>query len=217
MNILADIQKKLKAPKKQINKFGNYHYRSCEDILEAVKPLLPEDCFITLSDEIVYVEGRHYVKATATLHGGESIVEFSGVKGVKPFKISVSAFAREALDRKGMDDSQITGSASSYARKFALNGLLMIDDTADADTADNREETAGKMLNEKIEKEKLDGFLSAHTLSCDELCEKMSSSKNIFELKARKNKYIAVFNSLSGEEQVKVKMASDRRKGELEK
>lgn len=204
MNVLADIQKKLKAPKKQFNKFGNFNYRSCEDILEAVKPLLPEDCYITLSDEIVYVEGRHYIKATATLQGEGKIYA------------SVSAYAREAIDKKGMDEAQITGAASSYARKFALSGLLMIDDTADADTTDNREETAAKKLNEKIaeEKEKSEG---AALLTCDELCEKMTSSKNIFELKARKQKYLKDYEALTGEEQVKVQMAADRRKTEIEK
>ena len=122
---LAKIQHDLNAPKGQHNKFGGYNYRSCEDILQAVKPLLG-DLIITVNDEIVPVADRIYVKATATITDGEH-------------SISTSAYAREALTKKGMDESQITGSTSSYARKYALNGLLLIDDNKDADTRDNRE------------------------------------------------------------------------------
>lgn len=122
---LADIQKKLNAPKGQTNTFGGYKYRSCEDILMAVKPLLI-DLVITVNDEMVLVGDRIYVKATATITDGET-------------SISTSAFAREAVSKKGMDDAQVTGSTSSYARKYALNGLLLIDDNKDADHGDNRE------------------------------------------------------------------------------
>ena len=118
---LIEIQQKLKAPKGQTNNFGKYQYRSCEDILEAVKPHLG-DMRLTLSDDIVEVGGRVYVKATATITDGND----------NP--VSVTAYAREAETKKGMDDSQITGTASSYARKYALNGLFLIDDTKDADT-----------------------------------------------------------------------------------
>jgi len=128
MKELIRIQKELKAPKGQLNKFGNYKYRSCEDILEAVKPLLKE-CVLTLSDEIIEVGGRIYVKATASLIESESSA------------IKISAFAREAENKKGMDDSQITGTASSYARKYALNGLFLIDDTKDADTDEHEKQT----------------------------------------------------------------------------
>lgn len=125
--ILQEIQSKLKAPKGQRNNFGGYNYRSCEDILEALKPVLAEyGAAVLLSDEIVQMGTRWYVKATATL------------KTKEEGSISVTAFAREAENRKGMDESQITGSASSYARKYALNGLFGIDDTKDADTMDNR-------------------------------------------------------------------------------
>lgn len=124
--ILQQIQSKLKAPKGQRNTFGGYNYRSCEDILEALKPVLAEyGAAVLLSDEIVQMGSRWYVKATATLKTEKE-------------SISVTAFAREAENRKGMDESQITGSASSYARKYALNGLFGIDDTKDADTMDNR-------------------------------------------------------------------------------
>jgi len=123
MEALTRIQLLLKAPKNQYNKFGNYNYRSCEDILEAIKPLL-EGATLTITDDIVVIGQRYYVKATATFTLGDKI-------------ISVTAFAREEETKKGMDASQITGSASSYARKYALNGLFLIDDTKDADTRDN--------------------------------------------------------------------------------
>lgn len=119
--ILASIQKNLRAPKNQYNKFGQYSYRSCEDILEALKPLTSElGATITISDEMVEVGGRIYVKATATLRCGEE-------------SVFTTAYAREAETKKGMDESQITGATSSYARKYALNGLFAIDDNKDAD------------------------------------------------------------------------------------
>lgn len=130
MNALTRIQTQLKAPKSQYNDFGKFNYRSCEDILEAVKPLLEENATLGLNDELVMVGARYYIKATATL-----VVETSS--GQQVFR--ASAFAREDETKKGMDGSQITGSASSYARKYALNGLFLIDDTKDADTRDNRE------------------------------------------------------------------------------
>lgn len=126
---LADVQRQLKAPKGQFNKFGGYKYRSCEDILEAVKPYL-NGIALTIQDELVMVGDRIYVKATATVSNGRE-------------SISTSAFAREPVTKKGMDESQITGAASSYARKYALNGLLLIDDTKDADaTNDHGNKTA---------------------------------------------------------------------------
>lgn len=122
MKELIKIQSELKAPKGQFNKFGNYKYRSAEDILEAVKPLLKAtDSSLTLSDEIVLIGERYYIKATATLKHGDEIA-------------SVSAYAREEENKKGMDGAQITGTASSYARKYALNGLFCIDDAKDPDT-----------------------------------------------------------------------------------
>lgn len=115
------IQATLKAPKSQMNNFGGYRYRSCEDIMEAVKPLLKDTGLIlTVSDDIIIVGDRVYVKAIATLTDGTD-------------SISTTAYAREPRDKKGQDDSQITGSASSYARKYALNGLFCIDDTKDSD------------------------------------------------------------------------------------
>ena len=117
------IQSNLKAPKGQFNSFGKYHYRSCEDILEGVKPHLKEtNTCLVISDEIVTIGDHNYIKATATLYGADGGA------------VANSAFAKEPLDKKGMDPSQITGATSSYARKYALNGLFCIDDTKDADT-----------------------------------------------------------------------------------
>ena len=126
MNIyqsLNYIQSNLKAPKGQFNSFGKYHYRSCEDILEGVKPHLKEtNTCLVISDDIVTIGDHNYIKATATLYGADGGA------------VANSAFAKEPLDKKGMDPSQITGATSSYARKYALNGLFCIDDTKDADT-----------------------------------------------------------------------------------
>lgn len=131
MEALKKIQQELKAPKNQMNSFGGYKYRSAEDILEAVKPLLAKHgAELTLSDDIVEVGGRIYVKATATLTDGKE-------------QATVHAFAREPEEKRGMDASQITGTASSYARKYALNGLFLIDDTKDADTDEFRKQTDG--------------------------------------------------------------------------
>ena len=126
---LLSIQTELKAPKNQFNSFGNYNYRSCEDILEAVKPLCKKgNVLLTLSDTIKHVGERYYVEATATLYDVET-----------DDCISVSAYAREEETKKGMDSSQITGAASSYARKYALNGLFNIDDTKDSDSTNEGE------------------------------------------------------------------------------
>ena len=122
MKELIEIQQKLKAPKEQFNDYGKYKYRSCEDILEALKPLLYEyKCQLTLKDELIYVGTRYYIKATATIMNGQG------------HEVSTTALAREEETRKGMDGSQITGTSSSYARKYALNGLFCIDDTKDID------------------------------------------------------------------------------------
>lgn len=121
---ILKIQSELKAPKGQYNSFGKYKYRSCEDILEAVKPLLKENKIImNITDELVFIGERYYIKAIAVLTDTESGEQFVN-----------TAYAREDESKKGMDGSQITGTASSYARKYALNGLFLIDDTKDADT-----------------------------------------------------------------------------------
>lgn len=136
MNIyekLAAVQQELKAPKDKKNTFGGYSYRSAEGILEAVKPVLKKyGLTLIISDEIQQVGDRTYVKATAWAIDPD---------GQENLKVSVTAYAREAETKKGMDESQITGTASSYARKYALNGLLLIDDTKDADTDEYQRQT----------------------------------------------------------------------------
>lgn len=139
MDKLIEVQAALKAPKGQFNKFGGYAYRSCEDILEAVKPLLAERGMqLTLTDEPVEVGGRVYIRATATVEDGSA-------------SVSASAYAREAEAKKGMDESQVTGTASSYARKYALNGLFLIDDTKDADATNQHGRTAPKQAAKKLD------------------------------------------------------------------
>lgn len=124
---LIEIQKELKAPKDNFNNFGKYKYRSCEDILEKAKPKLEEkQCYVTLSDDVLLVGDRFYIKSKATLYRKDNTVIAETI-----------GLAREEQDKKGMDSSQITGSASSYARKYALCGLFAIDDTKDADTDNN--------------------------------------------------------------------------------
>ena len=161
MNIyekLAAVQQELKAPKDKYNSFGEYKYRSAEGILEAVKPVLKKyGATITLSDEIVEVGGRIYVKATALF------LEFENKTNDTVKYIAVSAFAREPEEKKKMDSAQITGTASSYARKYALNGLLLIDDTKDADTDEylkqtgaEKKETADPRENEIIDQKTVD-------------------------------------------------------------
>ena len=137
---LAAIQKELKAPKSQYNSFAKYNYRSCEDILEAVKPLcIKNNATLILNDTVREISGRFYVVATATLADQES----DGV-------VEADAYAREPQDKKGMDDSQITGMASSYARKYALNGLFCIDDTKDADTDEVKRQDQKPVKNGEV-------------------------------------------------------------------
>lgn len=133
---LLNVQTELNAPKGQFNSFGNYNYRSCEDILEAVKPLLSKvKANVVLNDDIVVLGEFTYVKATATFIDAET-----------GEKVSVNAFARHSIQKKGMDDSQITGATSSYARKYALNGLFCIDDNKDADATNTHGQEKGAKL-----------------------------------------------------------------------
>ena len=146
MNIyekLAVIQKKISVPKNNENEYGQYKYRSCEDILAAVKPFLEETATVlTLDDEVVLINERYYVKATATL---------ISVADGKLDTITNCGYAREEETKKGMDASQITGSCSSYARKYALAGLLLLDSEKDADARDNRETEEPKAEEKKTE------------------------------------------------------------------
>lgn len=133
MKELIAIQSELKAPKTQVNNFGGYKYRKAEDILEAVKPLLTKQkCTLVITDDIVMVGNRIYVKATATIRNEKGEVE------------EATGWAREEETKKGMDGSQITGASSSYARKYALNGLLAIDDNADNDTTNDGQQQAAQ-------------------------------------------------------------------------
>ena len=177
MKVLQKIQSELKANKGQFNKFGGYAYRSCEDILEAAKPILAQyGASIVLSDEIVLIGDRYYVKATATLKTADE-------------SESTTAFAREAVARKGMDESQITGSASSYARKYALSGLFALDDTKEADTMDNRQQTpekakipaADKLVIARVKKCKTPAELNNlwHKLQ-EELGDSFSDVKSVY-------------------------------------
>lgn len=143
---LIKVQATLNAPKNQRNTFGNYNYRSCEDIMAAVKPLLAEHGLVQfVSDEIELVGDRYYVKATVTVTDGT-------------ITHSVSAYARESLTKKGMDDAQVTGSTSSYARKYALNGMYNIDDSKDADTNEYR--TQAQQKANEVVKQQATGFNS---------------------------------------------------------
>ena len=152
MRHLIAIQSKLKATKGRWNSFGKYHYRSCEDILEAVKPLCAEEgCILLIADEMVLVGERYYIKATATLKTPDA-------------EFVTTGYARESDDKKGMDASQITGTASSYARKYALNGLFCIDDNKDADTDEYQHEKKSRETKAKPETKpaKDRGLLEGH-------------------------------------------------------
>ena len=163
---LLKVQTELKAPKNRRNSFGNYSYRSCEDILEAVKPLLAEvKAFIKLSDMIQQIGERYYVNATAWFVDCENDGEM----------ISADAYAREPEDKKGMDAAQITGTASSYARKYALNALLLIDDAKDPDTDEYKVEQDAKAAKatpkpkRKTDSSVMDGFLNDGQLKALEM------------------------------------------------
>ena len=172
-NEMVFIQKRLNAPKKQRNNYGGYNYRSCEDILEAVKPLLMEtECILTIRDEIVQVADRIYVKATATL-------TTSAGK-----EYTTTAYAREAESKKGMDESQITGSASSYARKYALNGLFCIDDNKDADALN-----VSKEYTEKPVKDERKQQATAHDAAVETAIAEVQACVSRAELNAVWSKY----------------------------
>ena len=164
MNIyekLLNVQTELKAPKGQFNAFGKYKYRRCEDILEALKPVLNKyKLTFFINDEIVEVNNRNYVKATITIINIEKPDE----------QIQTSALAREEETKKGMDGSQITGASSSYARKYALNGMFMIDDTKDSDSTN----THGK---DKTEQEKVKDFLNSRNGMIEKLSEYVKGDK----------------------------------------
>lgn len=192
---LATIQHTLNAPKGQYNNFGKYHYRSCEDILEGVKPLL-DGLFLSISDEIVLIGDRYYVKSTATITDGET-------------SHSATAMAREALDKKGMDEAQITGATSSYARKYCLNGLFGIDDSKDADSNEHKQQQNNARPQQQQQKPKPqpDAVLAAFS-------EAALQKTTLEELKQA---FAKAWQMLEGTpEQAKAKEVYEMKKSELE-
>lgn len=174
---LKGIQSELNAPKNQYNKFGGYAYRSCEDIYNAVKPLLAKyDCTLVLTDEVVMVGERYYVKATASLRDAESNITVEPLNSV-----SNTAFAREEETKKGMDGSQITGASSSYARKYALNGLFLIDDVRDSDVTNThgKEAPKGEYTNPEIAKKTFVSFADDWLFRHPEMEERIFTKYNI--------------------------------------
>ena len=162
---LLAVQAELKAPKGQTNSFRKYKYRSCEDILESVKPLLKKyNATLVISDSLELIGERYYIKATATFQD----VETDGI-------IENTAYARESAEKKGMDDSQVTGATSSYARKYALNGLFLIDDTKDADTDEFRNQQKSKeerAFDKKVEKDNKTTISAKDQQTLKAVCEK---------------------------------------------
>lgn len=185
---IKEVQTQIKAPKNLYNTFGKYKYRNAEGILEAVKPYLDKyNLCLVLSDEIVQVGERYYIKSTATL-----------CDAVGKETISVSAYAREAAAKKGMDDSQITGTASSYARKYALNGLFLLDDTKDADTDENRIERENRSMTiSKTEAKALYSVLQKNDIDVNDFL----AERNIHKLsELAPEEYAQVVKDLKGDE-----------------
>ncbi|WP_299996940.1 ERF family protein [uncultured Cedecea sp.] len=194
---LAEIQRTLNAPKNQFNSFGKYKYRSCEDILEGVKPLLG-GLFLSISDEVVLIGNRHYVKATARITDGESTHE-------------ATALAREEESKKGMDSAQVTGATSSYARKYCLNGLFGIDDSKDADTDEHKNQQNSAAQNQQKQanqtKPTPDQSLAAFT----------AAAGNASTPEQLKQAFAKVWSMLDGTpQQALAKDVYDIRKSELE-
>ena len=168
MEKLTAIQTELKVPKGQFNSFGKYNYRSCEDIMEAIKPVLKKhNCSLIITDDVVEISGRIYVKATVKFGDGENA-------------ITTTAFAREPEDKKGMDASQITGAASSYARKYALAGMFLLDDTKDADATSNGEEKKKPHVSEKITPPKRVGLTKEAVMRRLSMCKSEETLKAIW-------------------------------------
>ena len=196
---LMNIQQSLKAPKSQRNTFGNYNYRSCEDILEAVKPLLAvEKAVLTITDELIQKDTRYYIQATANFYDAET-GEY----------ISNTALAREDENKKGMDLAQITGSVSSYARKYALNGLFCIDDNKDPDTL-NKHGKDGKSADEdakaykEVPKERIDKLeylLIELNYNIDDFLAECNIEKLSYITKTQYNNAVIKLNELKAKNQ----------------
>ena len=183
MKRIIDIQQELKAPKNQRNNFGNYNYRSCEDILEAVKPLLKkQNLLLVINDSIEAINTRFYIRATATIYDetGKKLIE-------------TSALAREEETKKGMDASQLTGATSSYARKYALNGLFAIDDTKDADATNKH--------NKEINDNDID------------IIEGLKAVDNVRNLESYKEKYKSKVTDLDAFKKAYFKKLAELNKG----
>lgn len=195
---LIGIQNELKAPKNQYNSFSKFYYRSCEDILQAVKPLLEkEKLFLTLDDEPVAIQERYYIKATATIRdiNGKDVAITHG-------------YAREDDIKKGMDGSQITGTASSYARKYCLNAMFLIDDTKDADTDEYRSQTDNKKAPAKTNN------TQSFRFNAEEAKAKLEKMNSIEEVRAY---YQSVSHKLTDEQKAELEKLCKERKTELEK
>lgn len=196
---LNTIQTTLKAPKGQFNSFGKYKYRNCEDILEAVKPILGETkTVLTITDTIEQIGDRYYVKSTATLHDCET-----------DLFVSNSAYAREEESKKGMDSSQVTGATSSYARKYALNGLFCIDDTKDADSQEGTTKQK-ESYSQETKQEKYDPKIAAEQLKkINDLAQEYASLANVeqskvFEVLTKTFKYECSISSLGEAEKTAI-------------
>lgn len=184
---LLSIQTELKAPKSQRNNFGKYNYRSCEDILEAVKPLLKkEKCTLIITDEIERLEARYYIKARYYVKSTVSLIDIETGD-----KISTNGYAREEESKKGMDSSQVTGASSSYARKYALNGLFAIDDTKDSDATNQHDKKQNAPNQQSIIKQQISEILKVKGISFDKVTAVINSEfkkKKFDELTANEQK-----------------------------
>lgn len=201
---LSAIQSELKAPKSQYNSFGKYNYRNCEDILEAVKPLCGKyKAVCTIGDEVTLIGERYYIKATARLIDVESPAD----------KIENTAYAREEAEKKGMDGSQVTGASSSYARKYALNGLFAIDDTKDSDTTN----TGGKEAASAAQKPKQTARKEEWKLTKSELVQVYGVKNAEAALAALEKKLGVAFKDWDAEATEKIREYLDRKKQAKEK
>jgi len=192
---LIKVQSELNAPKGQFNSFGKYNYRSCEDIMGALKPLLAANgLFQFINDEIVQIGDRVYVKSTVTVTDGET-------------SITASASAREPIQKKGMDDSQVTGATSSYARKYALNGMYNIDDSKDADTNEFRNQAAGQAKAQ----------LKSASIDYDGILNKVTSAMSSCDINTLKILFVQYQKELKSSPEHLSKLAEikDIRKSEL--
>lgn len=189
MKRLIEIQQELKAPKNQKNSFGGYNYRSCEDILEAVKPLLKKQGLaLVIKDDILAIDGRFYIKATASLfdENKDKIAE-------------TTALAREEETQKGMSASQLTGSTSSYARKYALNGLFAIDDNKDADAINTHGKEVKKVVDNSEDLDIIEGLKACDTLA-NLVRYKDSYKDKVKDVQGFKTEYAKMYKKLEAKE-----------------